>query len=140
MLRSILRWIANLLISGLILWGASKLLPEKVIIDDFTTLLVATISIWVVNIIINTLASAMVIGGIFLDGCGCCWLIVGIFILAFSKIITLVILSAYLPGFIIKGFWLKVVIAILCSMFSINAPSRPEPQYNNYYHEYDPRY
>lgn len=47
-----MRRILNLFITGFILWMASKMAPEQVQIKDFGTLALATVSLWLVTIMI----------------------------------------------------------------------------------------
>ena len=128
-----MRQVANLFISGFIIWGASKLLPERVFIKDFKTLIMVTILLWILTIIINVIGFLMMGGGLFLDGCGCSWLIAGSIIMAFSKIIALHTLNAYMVNFTITNFWLEVIIAILCSIFTISPPTRSNRYYDDRY-------
>ena len=51
-----MRRILNLFITGLILWMASKMAPEQVQIKDFGTLALATVSLWLVTIMIYVIS------------------------------------------------------------------------------------
>ena len=136
-MRNILRWIVNLLISGFIIWGASVVFPNLVFVRDFKTLASVTFLLWVLTVAISLFSIVMMLNGIFIHGCGCSWIIAGFFMMAFSKMIALHILSAYMSGFFIKDFWLECLIAILCSIFAI--PETPRYDRRDYY-DHDPRY
>ena len=134
-MRNIFRWIVNLLISGIIIWGASKIFPDIMFVQDFKTLAWVIFLLWFLTVTISLFSIAMMLNGIFINGCGCSWIIAGFFMMAFSKMIALHILSAYTPGFFIKDFWLECLVAIMCSMFAI-----PELPKDNRHDHYDPRY
>ncbi len=114
-----MRQIANLFISGLVIWGASKIFPNDVIVKDLGTLVLVTILLWLTTLLINIVASFMMTGGFLLSGFDFGFLIMGVIIMSFSKVFALYILDISIANFAIKGFWLKLLIALLCSIFTI---------------------
>ena len=74
-----MRRILNLFITGLILWVASKIAPEQVQIKDFGTLALATVSLWLVTIMIYVISLLFMAGGLIFESCS--WAILGLFIM-----------------------------------------------------------
>lgn len=116
-----MRRILNLFITGLILWMASKMAPEQVQIKDFDTLALATVSLWLVTIIIYVISLLFMAGGLIFESCS--WAILGLFIMAAAKILALYAIDSWVPGLSIVGFWPKFWIAIACSLFTLSGPS-----------------
>ena len=108
----------NLVISGVILWIASKLFPAIVQISDFKTLVIAIILLSVVTVIIGLLCLAAVLTGLLAGDASS--IIIGMFAILFANVIAMYVISDYLSGFNIVGFWPKVVLAICFSTFQIN--------------------
>ena len=116
-----MRTVLNLVISGFVLWAASRLFPATVQIDSMGTLVLTTILLWVVSLIIWLLCIlVMGIGAIFENAI---WVIIGFILLLFSEVIAMTILSNNLDGFMIVGFWPKVLLSICFSLFQLKAPS-----------------
>ena len=122
-----MRRILNLFITGLILWVASKIAPEQVQIKDFGTLALATVSLWLVTIMIYVISLLFMAGGLIFESCS--WTILGLFIMAATKILALYAIDSWIPGLSIAGFWPKFWIAIACSLFTLSGPSG---RYNNH--------
>lgn len=116
-----MRRILNLFITGLILWVASKIAPEQVQIKDFGTLALATVSLWLVTIMIYVISLLFMAGGLIFESCS--WAILGLFIMAAAKILALYTIDSWVPGLSIVGFWPKFWIAIACSLFTLSGPS-----------------
>ena len=116
-----MRRILNLFITGLILWVASKIAPEQVQIKDFGTLALATVSLWLVTIMIYVISLLFMAGGLIFESCS--WTILGLFIMAAAKILALYAIDSWVPGLSIAGFWPKFWIAIACSLFTLSGPS-----------------
>lgn len=116
-----MRRILNLFITGLILWVASKIAPEQVQIKDFGTLALATVSLWLVTIMIYVISLLFMAGGLIFESCS--WTILGLFIMAAAKILALYAIDSWVPGLSIVGFWPKFWIAIACSLFTLSGPS-----------------
>ena len=51
------------------------------------------------------------------------WTIIGLILLLFSEVIAMTILSDSLDGFMIVGFWPKVLLSICFFLFHLKAPS-----------------
>ncbi len=111
----------NLLIDGLILWAGSKLAPEVVQISGFGTLVLATILLTVVTYAVGFLCVA--VAGIGMACNNVLWAIIGLVAIFFSNIIAMALLSSWLPGFAIIGFWPKALISICCSLFELSKPT-----------------
>ena len=127
-----MRRILNLFITGLILWVASKIAPEQVQIKDFGTLALATVSLWLVTIIIYVISLLFMAGGLIFESCS--WAILGLFIMAAAKILALYAIDSWVPGLSIVGFWPKFWIAIACSLFTLSGtPGRYEYHDDNRY-------
>lgn len=126
-----MRIIINLFLHGLVLWAAWQLFPDTVQIDGFGTLVLVTILLWVISLIIGLIAALLlglstmigINGGLVTATVG---IITCIGLLLFADIISLDFLSCHLAGFTIVGFWPKVLLAILLSVFSIKSPARRE--------------
>jgi uncharacterized membrane protein YvlD (DUF360 family) len=113
-------FILNLLIDGLILWAGSKIAPDVVQIGGFGTLVLATVLLSVVTFLV--MLACLAIAGI---GALCenlAWAIIGVVAVFFSGIIAMSLLSSWLPGFAIIGFWPKAIIAICFSIFELSKP------------------
>ena len=115
-----MRQIVNLFLSGLIIWGSSMIFPNDVIVKDLGVLVLVTILLWLITLAINAIGFFMMTGGFLLSGFGCSWIIAGVIVMSLSKFMALGLLSSFMPGFTIKGFWLTLLIAFLCSLFTIN--------------------
>lgn len=115
-----MRQIVNLFISGLIIWGSSKIFPNDVIVEDLGALITVTILLWLTTLLVNAIGFFMMIGSLLSNGFGCSWVIAGSIVMTLSKVIALNLLSTFMPGFTINDFWLTVLIAFLCSLFTIS--------------------
>ena len=110
----------SLIIHGVILWAASCLFPDIVQIDSTATLILATILIWLISFVIGIICLLIIgVGAIFDSPV---WLIIGIVVLfvmiVFADVIGMTIIGDYLDGFMVVGFWPKVLLSICFSIFS----------------------
>lgn len=117
-----MRQIVNLFITGFIIWIASKIAPEQVQIENFGTLALTTILLWLITMIIYGVSLLLMAGGLIFESCS--WIILGFTIMAASKILALYAVDNWIPGLTIIGFWPKFWIAFACSMFTLSRPSR----------------
>ena len=124
-----MRQIVNLFLSGLVIWGSSRIFPNDVIVKDLSVLISVTILLWLTTLLVNAIGFFMMTGGFLLSGFGCNWFIAGFFVMALSKVIALNLLSTFMPGFTIKGFWLTLLIAFLCSIFTISGSYQNPDRY-----------
>ena len=125
-----MRWIANLIITGLILWGMSMIFPNQVYIDGFWKIALAAFGLWAIELIIQLICSGLIlVGAIAATGGGCFLVVIAAFAAMFSKVIALSILDSSLAGFTMKGFWLKLLTATVCSILCFRR-----------YHYYDDEY
>ena len=116
-----MRTILNLVIGGLVLWAASRLFPATVQINGTGTLILATVLIWVVSFAVALICILIAgIGAVFENWI---WIIIGIILVFFSDIIAMTILSKNLDGFMVVGFWPKVLLSICFALFHLRAPS-----------------
>ncbi|MNB72136.1 Membrane protein of unknown function [compost metagenome] len=113
------RNLINFLITGLIFWVGMTYFPEYVHIQDIKTLFLATIFMFVIGYVVQWLT--MISFGLIAVGIGCITSIImmgiNIFIIPFK----LWILTKYLPGFEVHGFWTYLVITVILMMFSVKA-------------------
>lgn len=117
-----MRTLLNFVIDGLILWAASKLFPQTVQIDGFGTLVLATLLLTVIAVIVGLLCVLVAAIGAACDNA--IWLIIGFVALLFSGVIAMTILSNNLGGFNIIGFWPKVLLSLVMSLFELRSPNR----------------
>ena len=116
-----MRTILNFIICGFILWIAAHFFPATVQIDSMGTLALATILIWVVGIVVGLLCLLMFGVGALFENIP--WVIAGIILALFSDVIALTILSNNLSGFMVVGFWPKVLLSVCFTLFSLRSPS-----------------
>lgn len=121
-----MRRILNLLITGLILWGASKLFPSVVQAGSIGIIALASILLWLTRITLVYICAIIVaVGALYRN---LFWVIAGIILVFFTQIIALAILSRFLPGFAVIGFWPKVAIALCYSLLALEAPPNNDDQ------------
>lgn len=108
-------FILNLIIDGLVLWAGTKIAPNVVQIDGFGTLVLATILLAVITLGV-AFACVAVIGVSAACGSGT-GIVIGIIAAFLSDVIAMALLSSWLPGFAIIGFWPKAIIAICFAIF-----------------------
>ena len=114
-------FILNLIIDGLILWAGTKIAPDVVQIEGTGTLILATVLLTVITTVVALVCVAIM--GI---GAACenvTWTIIGLVAVFFSNVIAMWLLSMWLPGFAIVGFWPKVLISICCSLLELSRKS-----------------
>lgn len=111
-------FILNLIIDGLILFAGSKIAPAVIQIDSTGTLIWATVLLTVVTTAVGLLCLAVAGIGVAFDNVA--WMIIGVVAVFFSGIIALTLLSSWLPGFAVIGFWPKALICVACSVFELS--------------------
>ena len=116
-----MRTLLNLAITGVILWIASSLFPATVQIDSIKTLALATFLIWIISSMIAFLCAFMAVIGMAFEKW--VWVILSVIFIFFSEVIAMTILSNDLGGFMIVGFWPKVLLSICFSIMHLSAPS-----------------
>ena len=112
-----MRTLLNFVIDGLVLWAASKLFPQVVQIDGFGTLVLVTFLLAVVAVIVAALCVLVAAIGVAFDNT--LWLIIGFIALLFSSVIAMTILSNNLNGFMVVGFWPKVLLSLVMYLFGL---------------------
>ncbi|MBR1875060.1 hypothetical protein IJ798_01635 [Candidatus Saccharibacteria bacterium] len=111
------RQIVNFIITGLILYLAVELFPEVVIIDNMRTLIAATFLLFVAEIVVVFAILIFMLFSIFTQNyVGIITGFIGIF---FGEILALSLLSGWLSGFMVVGFWPKFWLALALSVFKI---------------------
>lgn len=119
----------NLFVTGLCLWAAARLFPDVVQIDGLSTVVIATLLLYVVTTIVCITVMLLLFGILFAGAAGY-WnpialtvitIVVVIIIAIFTEVIALGILTRYLPGFAIIGFWPKAGIAFVNSIVTVPA-------------------
>ena len=109
--------IVNLFVDGVILWAGSQLAPGTVQINGIGALIWATILFSLNTSVIVYLCRATSNLGLIFNQYA--WIFASFVVVLFSGVIALTLLSSWLPGFAIVGFWPKVLICILCSIFEL---------------------
>lgn len=114
-----MRNIFNFLVTLAVLWIGSTFFSEYIQIRDTKTLIIATIFMfvigWVFNILVSLSALLMPIG------IGCITIIPLILAAFILTPIKLVLLSRYLDGFMINGFWAYLALTAILSIFTIGS-------------------
>lgn len=129
-----MRTIINLFLHGLVLWVAWQLFPDIVQFDGMGTLVLVTVLLWVISLVIGLIVVLLfglsVLAGVDGNFGGCITAAVGIALcfglMLFADVIGLDFLSHQIQGFMIVGFWPKVLLAILLSVFSIGSTAKYE--------------
>lgn len=121
-----MRNIINVIITFALFWLGSTYFPESAHIVDTKTLILATILMFVIGYIFSWLffVSCLLIP----LGIGCLTTIVLFLAAIIITPIKLWILTHYLPGFEVHGFWTYVVFTVALSLFTIK---RPETKKSN---------
>lgn len=102
------RLIANMFITFGIFWLADKFFHNYVQIEDITTMIIATLFVFVIGWIFGKATVFLMMTGI-----GCLAFPVIYLIAWFLVPIKLILLDHYLPGFNINGFWAYVILSFL---------------------------
>lgn len=113
-----MRRILNFIITGFILWIAAKFFPPYVQIDGFGTLIIATILLWIIEVVLAGLILLLLAAAAALESG--LLAVICIIVLLFADIIAFSVLSAKLPGFAVNGFWTKAVLSLCCSVLTIS--------------------
>jgi len=116
------RWLVNVIIVAGILWMATIFFPTKVIARGHYTILMAAALLSVAEILVMLVIFLMMASTV-LTG-NLVGAIAGIISIFFAEIIAISLLSSWLPGLTIVGFWPKFWLALAFSVFRI--PSNNE--------------
>ena len=119
-----MRRILNFLITVLILFLAGKFFPANVHTDSFGWLMLAAALIWVVSTVVALIFIAIMVAGAYYESA--IWIILPIIGIFFSEIIAILLLSKWLDGFYVSGFWTALLLSLLISIFSISKPQNRE--------------
>lgn len=112
-----MRQILNLIITGVILYLASIFFSDVVQIADTKSLILATLLIFVAEIVVVVVVFIMVAVSVFSGNVA--GVVASIFAICFVEIIALSLVSAWVPGVTIVGFWTKFILAFALSVFRI---------------------
>lgn len=112
-----MKQIANFIITGVVLWLAAWLFPRYVQIDNFQTLVLASVLLFVAEIVVLLLFFALIVSAALAQY----WagILIGILFVFFAEIVALSLLDSWLPGLNIIGFWPKFCLAFALSVFRI---------------------
>lgn len=115
------RWIVNCIITGVVFWIASMLFPSVIVITGKYTILEAAVILGFCEIAVLLIIFLMALFTFFTGN----WIgIICAFIsVFFAEIVALSLLSAWLPGLTIIGFWPKFLLALALSIFRIPYPN-----------------
>ncbi len=112
-----MKGVANFIITFVILWIAAYFFPNVVHVDSIRTLIIATLLLFLAEaVVVIILFIATIFSIMMLDWYAIIGTIIGIF---FAEILALSLLSAWIPGFYIVGFWPKMLLALAFSIFRI---------------------
>ena len=112
--------ILNLIISGLILYGASRLFPTVVQFDSLGALVLATILIYIIASIVDLLCIAVAfVGASFGQWI---WFLV-VLLTIVSPVVAVMVLSGHL-GFTVVGFWPKVLLSVCLMMCQLGTSNK----------------
>lgn len=123
-----MRQVVNFFITGVVLWAAARLFPDYVQINGWSTLVLATLLIYVIGTLLALAAAVVALAVAFLSDNIAATLIVGVAIFALVQLLTLVLLDRFLSGFTVVGFWPKVLLATAISALTISAPKQQPHQ------------
>ena len=112
-----MKQIANFFITGIVLWVAAWLFPQYVKIDGFRTLVLASLLLFVAEVVVLIAFFALITSAALAQF----WagVLVGILFIFFAEIAVLSLLDAWLPGISIIGFWPKFCLAFALSVFRL---------------------
>jgi hypothetical protein len=112
-----MRKIINLLLTVLVLWVGTTYFHQYIQIDSNQTIIIASLLMVAFDIVYGWFMMASVLTSPILIGC--LPLILGVIAIPFLDLIKLQLLSNYLNGFVIHGFWTYVLLVIVLSMFKV---------------------
>ncbi|MFC4966596.1 phage holin family protein [Paenibacillus sp. GCM10023248] len=117
-----MRSIVNALITFAVFWVSSNYFSEHVHIDSTKTMILATCFMVVISylftwlFVISLLAISV--------GVGCVTSVILFIIGLVLTPVKLLLLSAYLPGFEVSGFWTYVILTVILSVFKIRSRTK----------------
>ena len=112
-----MKQILNFIITGVILYLAAKFYPAAVQIADTKSLILATVLLFIAEIIVVIAIFIMMAVSFFSGNWG--GIVVGAIAICFAEIIALTLVSEWIPGITITGFWTKFILAFVLSVFRI---------------------
>ena len=117
-----MRIAVNLLLRGLVLWVAWQLFPNVVQIDSTQTLIIATLLLWLVTLVVWLLGFVLMSAGLIFGDVGwiVAWVVFSLLMVVFASVVAMYILDANLAGFMINGFWPKLLLSICFGIVSID--------------------
>lgn len=119
-----MKQIVNFILAGVVLWLAALWFPAYIQIADFKTLVIATILLFVAEIIV--VLAIFVVIAVMVFTMNWAGAVTGIVAVFFAEIIALSLLDLWMPGLVIIGFWPKFLLAVALSIFRI-----PDTNQNN---------
>ena len=122
----------TMILTGLIFWVCSMVFPSHIVIDGIPALILTTILFYVVEYLVALLIGVVIIGAMFpslvteeVSGAQILTIIVLTISLFFVGMISILLLSKYLPGFWVDGkmtaFLLSLVPSLLTTKVSVNS-------------------
>ena len=121
--------LANFIITLGVFYLGNRYFNEYISIADNKTLLIAAASMLIMNVLFGLLMMTSMMS-IFV-GVGC--ITTPILILAMFMLtpIKLLILSIFLPGFSIHGFWIYVLLSLILGIFSLKTQTKTTNKNNH---------
>lgn len=109
--------IINFAITGGILFLSGRVFPAQVEIRGFWTLVLATFLLWLLTVLIRVVSRLLIVFAIIAGGLS---LILASFTVSlFAQVIAITLLNTIIDGFMIQGFWIKVLIAFFISLLCV---------------------
>jgi len=112
-----MKQVVNFVITGVILFIFAKFFPELVVIENLRALFIATLLLFIAESIVVIAIFVMMAASVITGNLG--GIVGGIFAICFAEIIAISIVSAFVPGFYVHGFWMKFIISVALSIFRI---------------------
>jgi hypothetical protein len=112
-----MKQIVNFIITGVILFLFARFFPASVQIENFKALFIATLFLFIAEAIVVIVIFIMMAASVLTGNLG--GFIGGIVAIFFAEIIAISLVSAFIPGFTVIGFWAKFFIALALSIFRI---------------------
>lgn len=110
-------YIINFAITGGILFLSGRVFPAQVEIRGFWTLVLATFLLWLLTVLIRVVSRLLIVFAIIAGGLS---LILASFTVSlFAQVIAITLLNTIIDGFMIQGFWIKVLIAFFISLLCV---------------------
>lgn len=121
-MRVVIR-IVNFFITGGVLFLTSRIFPRQVRFDSLWVLVLITLLLWLMEVIIMAVGFFISAFGTLMMGAGaangCLLVIAGMIVMPFAKVAALYALDAIFDEFTMEGFWIKLLVAVVCSILCI---------------------